>query len=210
MKTREDLGFKCKAAHQLIKWSLNVLLTLIASGKCTNSFLTMEMWPPRIAAYNGVHLVLLWAVHFAPAFIKQSTCSAYPFWQALVNEHNFFELFSFFHSLDRYPLSILHLSILQWCKKNVNKELPTQTYMNNSELSSFGAKLTTSSLSKFKSLIMRLVMLTLFSRIALRNISYSAVSCPFAINANQSKWTKRENTRNIDEITFLFVRPHVC
>lgn len=35
------------------------LLTLTASGKWVKSVLTMETKPPRIAAYSGVHLVLL-------------------------------------------------------------------------------------------------------------------------------------------------------
>lgn len=53
--------------------------------------------------------------------------------------------------------------------------------MKSNELSSFGAKLTTSSLSIFKSFIMRLVIFTLFSRMALRKISYSATSLSYAI-----------------------------
>lgn len=55
------------------KWS--DALTLIAPGKWANIFLTIDMCPPRIAAYNGVHLVLSCDVHFAPAPMRQSTCS---------------------------------------------------------------------------------------------------------------------------------------
>lgn len=53
--------------------------------------------------------------------------------------------------------------------------------MNSKEFSSFGTKLTTVSLSIFKSLIMRLVIFTLFSRMALRKISYSATSFSYAV-----------------------------
>lgn len=48
-----------------------------------------------------------------------------------------------------------------------------ETHIKSSELSSLGAKLTTDSLSIFKSAMIRLVILTLFSKIALRKISYS-------------------------------------
>lgn len=53
--------------------------------------------------------------------------------------------------------------------------------MNSKEFSSFGTKLTTVSISIFKSLIMRLVIFTLFSRMALRKISYSATSFSYAV-----------------------------
>lgn len=43
----------------------------------------MSICPARIAAYKGVHFEVLCALHFAPALIRQSTCSIYPFWQAL-------------------------------------------------------------------------------------------------------------------------------
>lgn len=57
--------------------------TLIESGKCCKSVLTIATCPPRIAAYNGVHLVVLCGLHFAPASMRHSTCSIYPIWQAL-------------------------------------------------------------------------------------------------------------------------------
>lgn len=48
------------------------------------------------------------------------------------------------------------------------------THMNSNEFSPFGVKLMTASLLIFKSLMMRFVLFTLFSKIALRKSSYSA------------------------------------
>lgn len=114
----------------------------------------MSICPARIAAYKGVHFVVLCALHFAPALIRQSTCSMYPFWQALkcININNF---------------------NLQSMDREAREQIPLQTHRKSKEFCSVGAKFTASSFSMFKSLMIRSVILTLFSKTALRKISYS-------------------------------------
>lgn len=58
----------------------------------------------------------------------------------------------------------------------VKREIIFQTHMNSNELSPFGAKFMIVSLFALKSLMMRFVTFTLFSRIAFRKFSYSVVN----------------------------------
>lgn len=65
------------------------------------------------------------------------------------------------------------------------------TYKNSKEFSSLGVKLIAVSLSTFKSLIIRFVILILFSKIAFLKISYSVVSLSYsAASAKKRVWKK--------------------
>lgn len=70
--------------------AISLLLTHIDSGKCLNSSSTIVRWPPRIAAYNGVYLVISFGRQSAPFSIKYLTKLASPFWQDLQKLHREF------------------------------------------------------------------------------------------------------------------------